>query len=285
MFGVMSEMSFNVCLPQPSGYQHSFCLFELAELIVFTLRELGHDTTFLINEFDPTRRNIIVGCHLADSGWLSRVPESSIVINTEQIYDQSPFDWNEDIFQWAKNFETWDYSVPNISAFNESGIFNVKLLRIGHQAELTRIAHATAPDIDVLFYGSVTDRRSQIFDEIRTRGLNLVTLFGVYGAERDRHIARSKVVLNLHNHPTEIFEVVRVHYLLSNAVAVVSEINASTSVSDFYADAVAGVPYSSLAEECERLVRDDSARAAQSRHGYDVITRYPQTEFLRLLIS
>ena len=149
----MSGMSFNVCLPQPSGYQHSFCLFELAELIVFALRELGHDTTFLIDEFDPTRRNIIVGCHLADTGWISRVPESSIVVNTEQIYDQSPFDWNEDIFQWAKNFETWDYSGPNISAFNESGIFNVKLLRIGHQAELTRIAHATAPDIDVLFYG------------------------------------------------------------------------------------------------------------------------------------
>ena len=278
---MMSEARFNVCLPQPPGYQHSFCLLELAELVGFTLKELGYDTTFLINEFDPTRRNIIVGCHLADSGWISRVPDSSIIINTEQIYDQSPFAWNDKIVQWVRNFETWDYSVLNIAAFNESGIPNVKLLRIGHQAELTRIAHATAPDIDVLFYGSVSDRRAQIFDEIRTRGLNLVTLFGVYGSERDRHIARSKVVLNLHNHPTEIFEVVRVHYLLSNAVAVVSEINASTSVPDFYADAVAGVPYDSLAEECERLVRDDSARAAQSRRGYDAIMRFPQTEFLK----
>ena len=280
----MSKTSFNVCLPQPLGYQHSFCLLELAELIVFALRKLGHDTTFLINEFDPTRRNIIVGCHLADPGWLSRIPESSIVINTEQIYGQSPFDWNDNIFHWVKNFETWDYSNRNISAFDELGIRNVKLLRIGHQAELTRIAHATTPDIDVLFYGSVNNRRAQIFDEIRTRGLNLVNLFGVYGSERDRHIARSKVVINLHYHPTEIFEVVRVHYLLSNAVAVVSEINPSTSMCDFYADAVAGAPYDSLADECERLVKDDSARAAQSQHGYDVITRYPQTEFLKLLI-
>ena len=281
---MMCQTRFNVCLPQPPGYQHSFCLLELAELIVFTLRELGHDTTFLINEFDPTRRNIIVGCHLADSSWISRVPESTIVINTEQIHDQLYFSWNQNIVQWVRNFETWDYSQLNISALNESSTANVKLLRIGHHAELTRIAHATAPDIDVLFYGSVTDRRAKIFDEIRTRGMNLVTLFGVYGADRDRHIARSKIVLNLHGHPTEIFEVVRVHYLLSNAVAVVSEINPSTSVSDFYADAVAGVPYDSLAEECERLVRDDSARAAQSQRGYDVITRYPQTEFLKPVI-
>ena len=279
-----SETSFNVCLPQPPGYEHSFCLLELAELIVFALRELGHDTTFLINQFDPTRRNIIVGCHLADSGWISRIPESAIVINTEQIHDQLSSAWNDNIVQWVENFETWDYSDRNILAFNESGIPDVKLLRIGHQVELTRIPHAAAPDIDVLFYGSVTDRRVKIFDEIRARGLNLVTLFGVYGAERDQYIARSKVVLNLHTHPTEIFEVVRVHYLLSNAVAVVSEINASTSVSDFYADAVAGVPYDSLAEECERLVRDDSARAAQSQRGYDVITRYPQTEFLKSVI-
>ncbi len=281
---MMSEARFNVCLPQPRGYQHSFCLLELAELIVFTLSELGHDTTLLIDEFDPMRRNIIVGCHLADPRWISRIPESSIVINTEQIYGESRFDWNDNILHWIRNFETWDYSNRNISAFRGSGIPDVKLLRIGHQADLTRIAHARVPDIDVLFYGSVTDRRSKIFDEIRTRGLNLVTLFGVYGAERDKYVARSKVVLNLHNHPTEIFEVVRVHYLLSNAAAVVSEINVSTSVSDFYADAVAGVPYDSLAEECERLVRDDTARAAQRRRGYEVITRYPQTEFLKPLI-
>jgi len=281
---LLSETGFNVCLPQPPGYQHSFCLLELAELIVLTLRELGHETHFLLDEFEPTRRNIIVGCHLADPSWISRIPKSSIVVNTEQIYDQLHSAWKDNIFQWVKNFEAWDYSVRNISVFNESGIPNVKLLRIGHQAELTRIVPETAPDIDVLFYGSVTDRRAKIFDEIRNRGLNLVNLFGVYGAERDNYIARSKIVLNLHNHPTEIFEVVRVHYLLSNAVAVVSEINASTSGCDFYADAVAGVPYESLAAECERLVRDDSARAAQSRRGYEVISCYPQTEFLKTLI-
>lgn len=277
--------AFNVCLPQPDGYEHSFCLLELSELITYSLRDLGYDTTFRINDMDPARRNIIVGCHLVDSSLMSAVPASTIVVNSEQIYDQDPFEWNRNIFDWAGNFETWDYSPRNVAAFAQRGLPDVKLLKIGHQPQLTRIEKSAEPDIDVLFYGSMTDRRQVVFDQLRKRGLNLVTLFAVYGAERDEFIARSKVVLNLHNHAAEIFEVVRVHYLLSNAVAVVSEMNASTSVDDYYADAVAGVPYESLADECARLVGDDAARTERQQRGYAAISQFPQTEFTRQLLS
>jgi len=280
-----SEPAYNVCLPQPPGYQHSFCLLELAELITFSLQDLGYDATFRINDIDPARRNIIVGCHLVGAELISQVPESTIVVNSEQIYDKDPFDWNRNIFAWAEALETWDYSPRNVAAFAQRGLPGVKLLKIGHQPQLTRIEKSPNPDIDVLFYGSITDRREVVFEEIRRRGLNLVTLFGVYGAERDAHIARSKVVLNLHNHAAEIFEVVRAHYLLSNSVAVVSEVNPSTSVPNIYSEAVAGVPYESLADECERLAGDDDARRECQQRGHAVISRYPQTEFTRVLLS
>lgn len=280
-----SEPAYNVCLPRPEGYAHSFCLLELAELITYSLQDLGYDTTFRINDIDTGRRNIIVGCHLVDTDLIQHVPESTIVVNSEQIYDQDPFDWNRNIFAWAGRFETWDYSPRNVAAFAQRGLPDVKLLKIGHQPQLTRIEKSPNPDIDVLFYGSVTDRRTAVFEEIRRRGLNLVTLFAVYGEERDAYIARSKVVLNMHNHAAEIFEVVRVHYLLSNSVAVVSEVNPSTSVSDFYSEAVVGVPYESLADECERLVNDEVARLECQQRGYEVISRYPQTAFTRELLS
>ena len=282
---MISTPAFNVCLPRPENYEHSFCLLELSELLTFSLQDLGYDATFRINDIDSGRRNIIVGCHLVDPALRPHIPESTIMINSEQIYDQDPFDWNKNIFEWAANFETWDYSPRNIAAFAQRGLPDVKLLKIGHQPQLTRIEKSPDPDIDVLFYGSITDRRQAVFDQIRERGLNLVTLFAVYGAERDEYIARSKVVLNLHNHAAEIFEVVRVHYLLSNAVAVVSEVNASTSVSDFYSDAVAGAPYESLAEECARLAGDDDARRAREQRGYRVISQHPQTEFTGELLS
>lgn len=89
----------------------------------------------------------------------------------------------------------------------------------------------------------------------------------------------------MHNHTSEIFEVVRAHYLLSNAVAVVSEVNTSTSIPAAYHDAVAGVPYESLAEECERLVADDTARNALQHRAISVISRYPQTDYTRQVLG
>lgn len=280
-----SVSGFNVCLPQPEGYAHSFCLLELAELLKFSLDDLGYDTTFSINDIYPDRRNIIIGCHLLPTDLIARMPESTIVVNTEQIYDEDRFGWNQNIFAWVRTFETWDYSPRNVAAFERLGLPGVKLLRIGHQPQLTRIPKAAEQDIDVLFYGSVTDKRQVIFDQIRARGLNLVTLFAVYGAERDAYISRSKLVLNLHNHDSEIFEIVRVHYLLSNGVAVVSEVNPTTSMPDEYRHAVAGAPYESIADECEYLVRDDIARRAQEERGYNIISSYPQTKFTRALLS
>lgn len=276
---------FNVCLPQPPGDPHAQALFELCELLTYSLRDLGYEATFRINDVDLSCRNIIVGCHLLDQRDMPDLPASTIVVNTEQLYDADPFGWNQNIFDWARSFETWDYSESNAAAFKRHGITGVKLLQIGHQPQLHRIKKSTAPDIDVLFYGSINDYRQTILDECRARGLEVVHLFGVYGEERDDYISRAKVVLNMHNHQVEIFEIVRVHYLLSNEVAVVSETNPTTLIPAMYRDAIASVPYHHIADECVRLVRDDVARKELQQRALRTISRFPQREFTRQLID
>jgi len=216
---------------------------------------------------------------------MDRMPEGTIVLNTEQIYEKA-FPWTSDLLAWVRSFETWDYSERNIEQFGKLGMPDTKFLKIGHHDGLTRIEKSPDPDIDVLFYGSIaTDRRKKILGQIEDSGLKLTTLFGVYAAERDQYIARSKIVLNMHNHASEIFEVVRVHYLLSNAISVVGEVNDRTSITDFYADAISGVPYDKLADECLRLVNDDDARNALGQKGYESIRAHPQTEFTKELLS
>ena len=276
---------YNVCLVEPPGYAHSLGLLELSELIAYSIGDLGYETTLQLNFVDPDARNIIVGCHLLDPAMMNRMPEATIILNTEQIYEKA-FPWTKDLLAWIRTFETWDYSEKNIEQFQKLGMPDVKLLKIGHHSGLTRIQKSPDPDIDVLFYGSIaTDRRKKILKQIEDSGLKLTTLFGVYGTERDQYIARSKVVLNMHNHASEIFEVVRVNYLLSNAIPVVGEVNDRTSISDFYADAIAGVPYDKLVDECARLVNDDDARNALGQRGYEAICAHPQTEFTRELLS
>ena len=276
---------YNVCLVEPPGYPHSLGLLELSELVAYSIGDLGYATTLQLNYVDPDARNIIVGCHLLDPAMMDMMPTGTIVLNTEQIYEKA-FPWTRDLLAWVQTFETWDYSEANIEQFGKLGIPDVKLLKIGHHPGLTRIQKSPEPDIDVLFYGSIaTERRKKILKQIEDSGLKLTTLFGVYSTERDQYIARSKVVLNMHNHASEIFEVVRVNYLLSNAIPVVGEINDRTSITDFYADAIAGVPYGELVDECTRLVNDADARDALGKRGYDAICAHPQTEFTKALLS
>ena len=53
---------------------------------------------------------------------------------------------------------------------------------------------------------------------------------------------------------------------------------------DVYRDAIAGVPYESIPDECVRLVRDDVARKALEERAFNVISRFPQTAFTKALL-
>jgi hypothetical protein len=178
----------------------------------------------------------------------------------------------------------WDYSTQNIEFFNEQGIKNIKYMELGYQNELSRIKVKALQDIDVLFYGSINDRRAKVLDALKSSGLNVHASFGIYGKDRDELIARSKLVLNLHYYDSEIFEVVRVFYLLANSIPVVGEINPSTAVSDIYKNSVLGVPYQELVNACIGLVKDDQARVLQGRKGFDLIKKNPQYIYTNKLL-
>ena len=116
-------------------------------------------------------------------------------------------------------------------------------------------------------------------------GINVKALFGVYGRERDKLIARSKIVLNMHHYSSQIFEIVRVFYLLTNRKAVVAECNAR--------DAIPGV--STQRRRCRALRGTRCSLQApcggrQATHeleekGFATISRLPQAELIALLLQ
>jgi hypothetical protein len=267
-------MKFNICIIQPKDYVHSMAFWELAELLLYSLHDLNHQAAIQFNKIDTDCKNIVIGFHLLDIKYVSQLPKNSVLINAEQFLGGTP--WNENILQWIRSFEVWDYSTQNIEFFNEQGIKNIKYMELGYQNELSRIKVKALQDIDVLFYGSINDRRAKVLDALKSSGLNVYASFGIYGKDRDDLIARSKLVLNLHYYDSEIFEVVRVFYLLANSIPVVGEINPSTAVSDIYKNSVLGVPYQELVNACIGLVKDDQARVLQGRKGFDLIKKNPQ---------
>ena len=267
-------MKFNLCIIQPEGYIHSLAFLELAELLVYSLRDLNHEALLQFNKIDNASKNILIGFHLLDIKYLDQIPKDTILINAEQFSGGTP--WNENILKWIKSFEVWDYSQQNIDVFKGMGLSNIHLLKLGYQKELDRIQKIPAQDIDILFYGSINPRRAHVLDNLKNFGLNTHTSFGVYGKDRDDLIGRSKIVLNLHYYKSEIFEVVRVFYLLSNAVAVVGEINPTTTVDNLYRNAVVGVDYENLVSACLNLINNDQLRIQNSKNGFETIRQYPQ---------
>lgn len=276
-------MNYNICVVAPSGYIHSLAFWELAELIHYSLLELGHGSKLQLNEIQPNVKNIIIGCHLLDPIYINHVPKNSIILNTEQL-GESGTNWNEGIYKWVRNFEVWDYSQKNIQTLKNIGIVDPRHLRIGFQKELKRISLVESSDIDILFYGSVNERRKNILDQLALDGLKVKIVFGVYGEERDRLVARSKIVLNHHFYESEIFEVIRVFYLLTNSVAVVGEVNEETSISDLFKNAIFHASYSNLVDACLKISKNDSFRKTIATRGFSLISQFPQVEFTKAVL-
>jgi hypothetical protein len=277
-------MKFNICLVSPPNYIHVLAFWELAELIHFSLIELGHESSLQFKKIEKDSTNIVLGVHLLEIELIPKMPKSTIFINTEQIYlDNTP--WNKNIFEWAKHFEFWDYSDKNIAKFKDLGMPNVKLLRLGFQKQLARIQKSPHQDIDVLFYGSINERRQKVLSQLQASGLNVKSIFGSYGKDRDQLIARSKLVLNHHFYKSEIFEIVRVFYLLSNAVAVVGEVNDTTSIEETFKNAICATPYEELVSCCKKLLLNSAYREDVGKNGFEVISKRPQSIFTAKLIN
>jgi hypothetical protein len=268
---------FNICLVKPDNYIHSYAFLELGELLYFSLQELGHEVSFGFNNMEPSASNILIGCHLLDPSFITQIPASTIILNTEQVYGET--DWNKPIFAWAKHFQIWDYSPKNITKFNQLGIDRTKLLKIGFQRELARLDSSVPKEVDVLFYGSVNERRKVILDGLEAKGLKVKVLFGVYGKDRDEWIERSKVVINHHYYESQIFEIVRVFYLLTNSVAVVGEVNEATSIDAMYQDGILAAQYEDLVDSCVELVRNPQLRDQIQLKALQAISQYPQAPF------
>ena len=257
-------MRFNIVHVQPPGIDATMGHYDIARLLHFSFESLGREVTLRINKIDPGAINIIVGYER-----LASIPPASLACcipyQLEQLgtrEDSIPENIRQ-IYRDAK--EVWDYDPHNIEILNGLGIPNVKFLPLAYHPKLAAIPR-TLEDIDVLFYGIMTDRRRAIVEELRPK-VRTLALEYVYGQERDKWIARSRIVLNIHQYETQLAEQVRVSYLLNNAKCVVSE----KSQWDPLAQWCAVTPYEGLVQTCLTLVADNARRegiVTAAREGY-----------------
>jgi SAM-dependent methyltransferase len=268
----MAATHCQIVLVKPEGNVHAQAFQEVAETLLCALQHMEVPARITTNEVDGAAVNILLGWHLLGEEALAHLPEQTVLYNLEQL-DEKNRPMLTKLLTLGLRFEVWDYSRRNMEILRGEGFKGtLNHAPVGFVDELFRIQKSPEQDIDVLFYGSVNERRLRILEALKAQGLKVEAVFGVYGAERDALIARAKVVLNVHYYDSSIFEIVRVSYLLANRKAVVAECHPGTEIEPELREAVRAVPYEGLVEACLDLVRDDGARAALEARGHAIFS-------------
>ena len=277
----------NVCIVRPKNYVHYQAFIEIVELLHFSLLDLNYKSQITFNYFDekPESLNIVFGAHLLNDDLIDIVPKNTVIFNTEQI-ESITKEWSSKLLKLAsKKIKFWDYSKYNLDYLFKKIQIKGELFQIGYQKELHRIEHKKNKDIDVLFYGSVNPRRKEVLDELIKKKVKVKSLFGVYGKERDDIIANSKIILNMHMYDSKIFEIIRVFYLLTNGIAVVSEVGENTKYNNDYLNYICSCHYENLEERIFHLLKNDDERETLAINGLNRIKKFPQHIFTNKIIS
>jgi hypothetical protein len=186
-------------------------------------------------------------------------PTEIIIYNTE--HPSSPF-MTPQYKSLLEEYPVWSYYPDGPG----------KYVPIGYMPQMSRIPKPQLQPVDVLFYGSMNERRLRILNKLVIRGLYVKVLrLGTYGAERDKCIAGSKVVLNVHYYTPGIMEMVRLSYLWANRKCVVTEATYKT----------AGFHYDDLVDACVEFVKDEGMRVEAEDRCFRVVRRLREDDILR----
>lgn len=138
-----------------------------------------------------------------------------ILFNTEQLTRNDI----QNIITLYKNnehiIEIWDYSLANISIWNSFGIYNVKHTPFkiwpSYRDKLLSYNSEQKYNFDIGFVGWVHgSKRIDMLQEIIKHNISIDIIENVYGEERDKRLAKCKILLNIHfDNDYQIFEQLR----------------------------------------------------------------------------
>lgn len=269
-------MKFHVAhiIPDPrlhglNGYK------EVIETVIWGLEQLGHKVTYSVNRLSADARNIVFGGQMLSLEAQKDLKDDTIIYNFEQLNHLDSTTVRPEIKSYLTRFQIWDYSEFNLDFWSRLGPkYNVRIAPVGFAPILERISKATKQDIDVLIYGLTNELRLNAFNALAKAGLSTVFVCGLYGTARDELISRSKIIANFSLYTeAQIFEIVRVSYLLANRKAVVAHKEAKTRIESDIGSAVKFSATITFLQDVVDLIQNDGKRRELEERGYETIKK------------
>ena len=215
----------HLSIVQPAGYVHSLAFLDPARYLRHQLRRFGVEVTMAKNRLREDAVNLVFGAHLGfDPDLRERHP--CLFVNLEQL-GPGGAKVSEEYLKLLKTSGVVDYDLSNVGAYGADPA-DVPLIPFRHAPYLEKAAAETAPleqrPIDLLFFGSMNERRKRMIERIEACGAT-VAMFDqpLYADERDHYIRQAKAVLNCHFYESATFEQVRAFHCLSLGTPIISE--------------------------------------------------------------
>lgn len=245
--------SFHICIASRNGSHRMFA--EVAGLLRASLADLGLKSSQAVNQIRPGRVNILLNYHQLELE-PDEIDGPYVVYQLEQLDAEKG--WYgpkaEALLEGAG--AVWDYAPENMAFLKQRGI-KTFFLPPGYHPAMRTLSGQAGQDIDVLFYGTLNVRRLAVLQALNKAGVQTEVLTGAYGQERDRLVGRARIVLNLHFHPMNILETVRISHLLTNRAFVVSEESAGNTYEKV---GLMCVPYERIPGACLSMLERAQAR-------------------------
>jgi hypothetical protein len=234
----MALPAVNIAVMQPSGYLHSLGFLDQARYFRYQFRRLGASVSISKNRLREDAVNFVFGAHLGFSTEPLR-RNACIFVNLEQL-GAGGAAVSPHYIDLLRNAAVVDYDALNVPSY-ASDTANVPIVPFLHAPYLSD-GHAqsiASRPIDLLFFGSMNDRRKALIERIESCGVQ-VALFDrpLYGPERDAYVLQSKAVLNCPYYESSRFEQARVFQVLSLGTPVISERTPATVAHEAFRNAV-----------------------------------------------
>jgi hypothetical protein len=156
---------------------------------------------------------------------IQNLPKKFILYNFEQLVTERVIK-NNFLYNCSKAIAIWDYAIENIEFWKKHNI-NAKFVPYIWFDNYNKLDNnLNEYEIDILFYGSINERRQKILNEIKKRlpHLKILVINKVFGNELEELIIKSKIIINIHYYDrNQIFEVSRIIPLILNNKIVISE--------------------------------------------------------------
>jgi hypothetical protein len=236
---------------------------EVALCLRDAIRAAGHASEHLVNRIDPQAYSIVLGGTPAFQRDLPHMDAARCAIfNFEQLGSTSGLAGPE-YRRWLADWLVLDYHASNVQLLKrENGplqqAFELPLM----PSDSLVTQGDEAKSVDVLFYGTMSERRARVLAEVERLGLKVEVVAGAYGRELAPAVRRARLVLHAHFYETRLFPVARVLQPAVMGVPVVCESSAFSELNDWSHSGIVFADYEHLAQMCRDLV-DDPQRMAR----------------------